>query len=156
MKNLNKVFHCMSRQRSWTFRIAKTAVFGLSEPYFSSPALYSLVVVHVPSGVTLKNSTFSTQSALCILCLCQNKRRILSFTTLIVGTAVAQWLRCCATNWKSLVIGIFHWHNPSERTMALGSTQPLAEMSTRSISWEVKNGRCVRLTTLPPFSAIVT
>jgi len=36
------------------------------------------------------------------------------------------------------VIGIFHWYNPSDRTMALGSTQPLIEMSTRSISWGVK------------------
>ena len=59
----------------------------------------------------------------------------------IVGTAVAQWLRCCATNRKVAdsipdgVIGIFHWHNPSDRTMALGSTQPLTEMSTSSISW---------------------
>ena len=56
------------------------------------------------------------------------------------GTAVAQWLRCCATNRKvagsipDRVIGIFHWHNPSDRTMALESTQPLTEMSTRSIS----------------------
>ena len=33
------------------------------------------------------------------------------------------------------VIGIFHWHNPSGRTMDLGSTQPLTEMSTRNISW---------------------
>ena len=33
--------------------------------------------------------------------------------------------------------------------MALGSTQPLTETSTRSISWG-KGGRCVRLTTLPP------
>ena len=32
--------------------------------------------------------------------------------------------------------------------MALGPTQPLIEMSTRSISWG-KGGRCVRLTTLP-------
>jgi len=32
-------------------------------------------------------------------------------------------------------IGIFHWHNPSNHTLALGSTQPLTEMSTRSISW---------------------
>ena len=31
------------------------------------------------------------------------------------------------------VIEIFHWHNPSYRTMALRSTQPLIEMSTRSI-----------------------
>jgi len=30
---------------------------------------------------------------------------------------------------------IFHWHNPSDRTTALGSTQPLTETSTRSISW---------------------
>ena len=32
------------------------------------------------------------------------------------------------------VVGIFQWHNPSGRTMALGSTQPLTEMSTRCIS----------------------
>jgi len=31
----------------------------------------------------------------------------------------------------------FHRHNPSGHTMALGSTQPLTEMSTRNISWEV-------------------
>jgi len=57
------------------------------------------------------------------------------------GTVVAQWLRCCATNRKVAgsipdgVFGIFHSHNPSDRTMALGSTQPLTEMSTTSISW---------------------
>jgi len=39
--------------------------------------------------------------------------------------------------------------------MALGSTQPLTEMSTRSISWG-KGDRCVRLTTLPPSCAVVT
>jgi hypothetical protein len=33
------------------------------------------------------------------------------------------------------VIGIFHWHNPSGRTMALGSTQLLTEKSTRNISF---------------------
>jgi hypothetical protein len=33
------------------------------------------------------------------------------------------------------VIAIFHWHNPSGRTMALGSTQLLTEMSIRNISW---------------------
>jgi len=57
-----------------------------------------------------------------------------------VRTAVAQWLRCCVTNRKVVgsipagVIGIFHWHNPSDRTMSPGSTQLLTEMSTRSIS----------------------
>ena len=54
------------------------------------------------------------------------------------------WLRHCSTSRKvsgsipNGVIGIFHWHNPSDRTMALGSTQPLTEMNTRYISWGVK------------------
>jgi hypothetical protein len=38
--------------------------------------------------------------------------------------------------------------------MALESTQPLTEISTRCISWG-KGGRCVRLTTLPPSCALV-
>jgi hypothetical protein len=58
-----------------------------------------------------------------------------------LGHAVAQWLRHCATSRKVAgsipdgVTGIFHWHNPSGRTIALSSTQPLSEMSTRSIYW---------------------
>jgi len=36
-----------------------------------------------------------------------------------------------------------HWnfssYNPSGRTMALGLTQPLTEMSTKNISWVVKS-----------------
>jgi hypothetical protein len=39
--------------------------------------------------------------------------------------------------------------NPSDRTMALGSTQPLTEMSTRNLTGG-KGGRRLRLTTLPP------
>ena len=58
-----------------------------------------------------------------------------------LGTAVAQWLRCCATSRKAAgsipdgVIGIIHCNNPSDRAMVLGSTQPLTEMGTRNISW---------------------
>jgi hypothetical protein len=50
----------------------------------------------------------------------------------------------CATSWKVSgsipdgVIGVFHSHNPSGRTMALESTQRLTEMSTRDIFWVVK------------------
>jgi hypothetical protein len=40
--------------------------------------------------------------------------------------------------------------NPSSRTMALGSTQPLTEMSTRNLHDGKKNGRRVGLTALPP------
>ena len=56
-------------------------------------------------------------------------------------SGVAQWHRCCATNRKVTgsipdgVIEIFHWHDSSDRTIALRSTQPLTEMSTRSIFW---------------------
>jgi len=54
------------------------------------------------------------------------------------------WLRHYATSRKVMgsipdgVIGIFHWHNPTGRTMTLGSTQPLTETSNRDISWGVK------------------
>ena len=60
---------------------------------------------------------------------------------LSLATFRLYWLRCCATNRKVAgsipdgVIRIFHGRNPSDHTMALGSTQPLTEMSTRRISW---------------------
>ena len=57
------------------------------------------------------------------------------------ATLWRSWLRHCAASRKVAgsipdgVIEIFHWHNLSGRTMALGLTQPLTEMSTRNISW---------------------
>jgi hypothetical protein len=47
------------------------------------------------------------------------------------GTRWRSWLRHCIASQKvavsipDVVTGIFHWRNPSGRTMALGSTQPL-------------------------------
>ena len=64
------------------------------------------------------------------------------------------WLRHCATYWKvaglvhNYFILIFHVHNISGRTLALGLTQPLTEMSSRNISW-AKAGLFVILITLP-------
>ena len=49
--------------------------------------------------------------------------------------------RHCATSRKVAglipngAIAIFHWHKPSGRTMAPGSTQPQTKMSARNISW---------------------
>jgi hypothetical protein len=96
---------------------------------------------------------------------CQSERRLLfrfivnSLRYLLIrGHAVAQWLRHCATNRKVAgsisdgVTGFFHWHNPSGRTMALGSTQPLTEMST-GIFPGGKGCRCVGLTNLAPSCA---
>jgi hypothetical protein len=54
------------------------------------------------------------------------------------------WLRHCTTNLKvagsipDCVTGIFYWHNPFDLTVALGSTQPVTEMSIRNISEGVK------------------
>jgi hypothetical protein len=82
------------------------------------------------------------------LCLCMVKR----------DTQWHSWLSYCAKSQKFAgsipdgVIGIFHWNNPSSRTMALRSTQPLTETSTRIIFWG-KGGRCIGLTTLPPSCA---
>ena len=65
----------------------------------------------------------------------------INYISVAGGTRWRSWLRHCATSRKvagsipDVVIGIFHWHNPSGRTMALGSTQPLTEKSTRNISW---------------------
>jgi hypothetical protein len=61
-----------------------------------------------------------------------------------IYTQWRSWIRHCATSRKvavsipDCIIGIFHWHNSSGRTMVMWLTQPLSEMSTRNISWEVK------------------
>ena len=54
------------------------------------------------------------------------------------------WLRHCATIWKVTasipdgVTEIFYAYNPSGLIIIVGLAQPLTEMSTRNISWEVK------------------
>ena len=73
-----------------------------------------------------------------------------------LGHAVAQLVE--ALRYKSEDRGFdsrwcyWNFSNPSDRTIALGLTQPLTEMSTRNISGG-KGGRCVGLTTLPPSCA---
>jgi len=86
---------------------------------------------------------------------------IIPLTTYHMGKAVAEWLRCCATNRKVAgsiptgVIGIFHWYK----------ILPIALWSLGRLSlWQKwvpgafsrgKGGRCVRLITLPPSPAVV-
>ena len=86
----------------------------------------------------------------CVTLCCMLKTETASSSEILVpfqntwGTRWRSWLRHCATNQKAAglihdgVIVIFHWHNPSSCTMALGFTQPLIEMITRNISWGVK------------------
>jgi len=60
------------------------------------------------------------------------------------GTRWRSWLRHSAISQKVAgsipdgITGIFQLRNPSGRTMALGLTQLLTEMSTRNICWWVK------------------
>jgi hypothetical protein len=75
----------------------------------------------------------------------QNIRKCsITFPVISLEPRWRSWLRHSPTSRKVAgsipdgVIGIFHSHNPSGRTMDLGSTQPLTEMSTKNISWRVK------------------
>ena len=71
------------------------------------------------------------------------------------GTAVAQRLRCCATNQKfagSIPAGVIGFFIDIKSFRS--HYGELTEMSTRNISWG-KGGRCVRLTTVPPSCAVV-
>ena len=93
------------------------------------PETMHLKVIHVLT--LIKNSHNKT-------------KKFTNVTIIYWGTLGRSWLRHCATNRKVAgsipdgVIGLFHWHNPSGRTMALGLTQPPTEMSTRNISRGVK------------------
>jgi hypothetical protein len=65
----------------------------------------------------------------------------IQFIYYVVGSGVALWLRRCANSRTvpgSIPDGVTRFFNyifPSDRTMVLGSTQPLVKMSTRNISW---------------------
>jgi hypothetical protein len=52
-----------------------------------------------------------------------------------VGWSTALQVARLRVRFPMLSLEFFHWHKLSGRTMALGSTQPLTEMSTRNISW---------------------
>jgi hypothetical protein len=105
----------------------------LQRPVFRHPQPMSFL------GVRDHISYACKTSANIVLCVFQCFRFYMAFEW--GPLMVAQRLRYCITSRKvpgsipDGVIGIVRWHNPSDRTMALGSTQPLTEMSTRSISW---------------------
>jgi hypothetical protein len=75
------------------------------------------------------------------------KLREIIYTKLLEITYIEWWRSCwrhCAKRRKVAssipngVIGIYDGHYHSGRTMALGLTQPLTEVSTRNISWGIK------------------
>jgi len=74
----------------------------------------------------------------------------------VVGTAVVQWLMCCATNRKvagsipDSVIGIFHWHKILPIALWLWGRLSLWQKWVPGALPGDKGGRRLRLTTLPP------
>jgi hypothetical protein len=64
---------------------------------------------------------------------------ILHVIPISMGQTAAQLVGHCATSRKVAgwilqeFIGFFNWPNPSSSTMALGSTEPLTQMSTRNL-----------------------
>jgi hypothetical protein len=83
--------------------------------------------------------------------------QLAKISTPVYGSRGTRCWRNCATSREvagsipHAVIWIFHWNNPSGRTMALGSTQRLREMSTRNISfagWRWPVRRVDNLTTI--------
>jgi hypothetical protein len=58
------------------------------------------------------------------------------------GYAVAQLVEATSRKVAGSIpegfVGIFRWLKPSGRTIALGWTQPLTDMSTSYVSWRVK------------------
>ena len=54
------------------------------------------------------------------------------------GTRWSSWLRYCGFDSRGGSLGIFHLFKISDLSVAVGSTQPLPQMRTRSISWWVK------------------
>ena len=98
--------------------------------HFSQSAVIFVWCVVTPFGLA---SVFSTVPIFGVL-----HRR----NTYLQGHPVAQLVK--ALRYKPEGRGVdswwchWNWHNPSGYTMALVSTQPLTEMSTRNISWGVK------------------
>jgi hypothetical protein len=78
------------------------------------------------------------------------------------GTAVAQWLRYCGTNWKvagsipACVNGFFIDIKSFRSHYGSGVDSASNRNEYREHFLGVKSGRCVRLTTLPPSCAVVT
>jgi len=66
-----------------------------------------------------------------------NKHNYAQFFSPLYNTGRVAWGKVAGSIPDGAIVN-FHWLNPSGRTMALMSTQPLTEMSTRDISWGVK------------------
>jgi hypothetical protein len=71
----------------------------------------------------------------------------------IVHASFSSWMarKVAGSSSEEVIDFFFNLRNPSSRTMALGLSEPLLEMSTRNLpGWWVKRGWRVKLTAPPP------
>jgi hypothetical protein len=110
------------------------------------PSTTELIENILQKGTCLRWGGFSTSPSLQAgIPLLESSRLLIQY----IHTYPPYWGTRCRSVWGTAlktgrsvagsipdgVTGIFHWHNPPGRNMALGSTQPLTEMSTRNFSW---------------------
>jgi len=142
-------YHCTGSRVGRSEQARKMSPSPVFDPQTVQPVVshYTDWVIPVHSCMRIVQEvrfwmTFFSWLNICFICrtvLRENKLIWIQYES-IPGTAVSQWLRSCATNREVAgsipdgVVGIFHSHTPSDRTMTQRSTQPLTEMSTRSIS----------------------
>ena len=137
-----------SAPRTSAFAVFTSSSRGGGCPYkklragwHSVPCPHTVSNLRVPFTSSYNPFSISANEFLPNFTVCVRLHCILFHQTLGARCWWRSWLRHCATSRKAAgsiledVAGIFHGHNPSDRTMALVLTEPLIEMSTRSISW---------------------
>jgi hypothetical protein len=102
-----------------------------------------LVTLHITSHEAEASHSVPTFLSYGFLLTRKNSTHFPAVFSYTGGTHWHSWSRHYATSRKITgwnpdeVIAFFNWRNPSSRTMALGSTQPLTEMSTRNLFWGI-------------------
>jgi hypothetical protein len=96
-------------------------ILANNEHYVVPPSLLLLPIPNIPLSTLFSN----------VLTLCSLLRKETKFHTHTRGSVVG-WGRS-RVHYPMRSLDIFSWPNPSSSTMALRSTQPLTEMSTRNL-----------------------
>jgi hypothetical protein len=119
--NIEKQAKMTRRTNVWRVKVGKQAKMSLTTNVWRAKVEKQAKIIHPGWHTWLKNVLF-------LIIICASRGKLL----------VAQLVEAQRYKPRSIpsgVIGNYHWHNPSSRTVALGSTQPLTEMSTRDVSW---------------------
>jgi hypothetical protein len=123
----------------WNFSSPRAA-FGIPPAWICNNNLIQFIIIYVPSQQP--QDQLQTEHSVDTSDYIMDNHNIKSETNYRQALEEKTLMQ---TSKQTTVIII----NPSSRTMVLGSTQPLTEISTK-IFLGVNGGRRVRLTTLPP------